>query len=98
MADPTATLELKLTASTGHEEQSTYTNVTVEQWAAVCRALSGRPWTRTTERRPEPGALIVKRWDHNGAVWAGFYSGTEKDSSFDEWFPLPVGVEGKTNV
>ncbi len=34
--------------------------------------------------------MIVKRWKNNGAVWAGIYSGTDKDSSFDEWIELPA--------
>lgn len=41
-------------------------------------------WVNTKVKRPPTGALIVKRW-RNGAVWAGRYFGTEKDSSFDEW-------------
>jgi len=42
-------------------------------------------WTKTKDQRPPADALIVKRWK-NGAVWAGKYSGSEKDSAFDEWF------------
>lgn len=45
-------------------------------------------WVRTSERRPDAGRLIVKRWK-SGSVWAGVYSGTDKDSSFDEWCYLP---------
>jgi hypothetical protein len=45
-------------------------------------------WVKTSDRRPEAGRLIVKRWK-NGSVWAGVYSGTDKDSSFDEWCYLP---------
>lgn len=45
-------------------------------------------WIKVAERMPDSGQLIVKRWN-NGAVWAGRYSGTEKDSSFDAWCPLP---------
>lgn len=64
---------------------------------APCRwpaAAIGGGWVKTQDRRPQPGSLIVKRWRQNGAVWAGVYSGTEKDSSFDEWVALPTdGVE-----
>lgn len=45
-------------------------------------------WIRTTDARPDAGRLIVKRWK-NGSVWAGVYSGNDKDSSFDEWVYLP---------
>lgn len=45
-------------------------------------------WIRTSDRCPDAGALIVKRWK-SGSVWAGVYSGTDKDSSFDEWCALP---------
>lgn len=47
-------------------------------------------WIPMAQQRPEAGSLIVKRWRHNGAVWAGVYSGAEKDSSFDEWCRLPA--------
>jgi hypothetical protein len=47
-------------------------------------------WIKTKDRRPEPGALIVKRWLPSSSVWAGVYSGTDKDSSFDEWCALPA--------
>lgn len=45
-------------------------------------------WVPLSEKRPDAGRLIVKRWK-NGSVWAGVYSGSEKDSSFDEWVYLP---------
>lgn len=45
-------------------------------------------WVQTSERRPDAGRLIVKRWK-NGSVWAGVYNGSDKDSSFDEWVYLP---------
>lgn len=45
-------------------------------------------WVQTSDRRPDAGRYIVKRWK-NGSVWAGVYSGTDKDSSFDEWCYLP---------
>lgn len=41
-------------------------------------------WFKITDQRPAAGRLIVKRWK-SGAVWAGRYTGTDKDSSFDEW-------------
>jgi len=44
-------------------------------------------WISTKERTPEVGELIAKRWK-NGAVWAGKYAGSAKDSSFDEWVSL----------
>jgi hypothetical protein len=46
------------------------------------------PWIRSLARMPETGQLIVKRWDHNRAVWAGFYRGSAKEGSFDEWVAL----------
>ena len=45
-------------------------------------------WIKTEDQRPPAGALIVKRWK-SGSVWAGIYTGSEKDSAFDEWFLLP---------
>lgn len=59
-----------------------------QQWFTRADVQS-LPWVRTSDLRPSPGALIVKRWDRNGAVWAGVYTGSDKDSSFDEWFALP---------
>lgn len=41
-------------------------------------------WTKSTDRMPAAGQLIVKRWA-NGNVWAGIYRGGPKESSFDEW-------------
>lgn len=70
----------------------------------AAQALEAGPWIRTSDRRPPAGALIVKRWCRNGAVWAGIYSGTDKDSSFDEWIALPappsaqVAQEGAAGV
>jgi hypothetical protein len=53
------------------------------------------PWVRSLARMPEPGQLIVKRWDHNRAVWAGYYHGGAKEASFDEWIELePVRGTG----
>lgn len=46
-------------------------------------------WIKTSEQLPEQGQLIVKRWISKDSVWAGVFSGSAKDSSFDEWFPLP---------
>jgi len=45
-------------------------------------------WIPTSQVMPQQGALIVKRWKE-GTVWAGVYHGGAKDSSFDEWYPLP---------
>lgn len=45
-------------------------------------------WIPTSQAMPQQGALIVKRWKE-GTVWAGVYHGGAKDSSFDEWYPLP---------
>lgn len=53
-------------------------------------------WISMAERKPEPGTLIVKRWK-SGSVWAGVYSGSDKDSSFDEWVALPDGVKKDGN-
>lgn len=41
-------------------------------------------WFNTKDQRPAAGRLIVKKWK-TGAVWAGRYTGTDKDSSNDEW-------------
>jgi hypothetical protein len=64
----------------------------LEQVVNEARAAPPLPaqegWTKTAERRPNAGDWIVKRWK-TGAVWAGQYSGTDKDSSFDEWCALP---------
>jgi hypothetical protein len=46
-------------------------------------------WNKTSDGLPEAGRLIVKRWTKKGSQWAGRYSGTPKDSSFDEWIYLP---------
>ena len=44
-------------------------------------------WIKVKDKAPEPG-LIVKRF-RNGAVWAGMYSGSEKELSFVEYIQLP---------
>lgn len=41
-------------------------------------------WTDTDHKLPEAGRLIVKRWK-SGSVWAGKYTGSAKDTSFDSW-------------
>lgn len=41
-------------------------------------------WIPVTERLPEPGQLIVKRFA-NRQVWAGNYSGSPKGDSFEAW-------------
>jgi hypothetical protein len=56
-------------------------------------------WIKAAERMPDPGQMIVKRWygmpdpawvgRQPDTFWAGRYNGTEKDSSFDAWYPLP---------
>lgn len=52
-------------------------------------AFQQAKWVKLADRRPAPGCLIVKRWVASGSVWAGVYSGSDKDSSFDEWIELP---------
>lgn len=55
----------------------------------ACLTLSSvGPWIRSLARMPDPGQLIVKRWDHNRSVWAGYYHGSAKEGSFDEWVAL----------
>lgn len=49
----------------------------------------GLRWNKTSDGLPEAGRLIVKRWTKKGSQWAGRYSGSPKDSSFDEWIYLP---------
>lgn len=46
-------------------------------------------WNKTSDGLPEAGRLIVKRWTKKGSQWAGRYSGSPKDSSFDAWIYLP---------
>lgn len=46
-------------------------------------------WNNTSDGLPEAGRLIVKRWTKKGSQWAGRYSGSPKDSSFDQWLYLP---------
>lgn len=56
------------------------------------QAAEPADWIQATERLPNAGDLIVKRWAHNAAAWAGVYAGSAKDSSFDEWVLLaPAG-------
>jgi hypothetical protein len=50
-------------------------------------------WRDSKDGLPDPERWIVKRWK-NGSVWTGFYRGTSKDSSFDEWMYLPPFEEG----
>lgn len=51
-------------------------------------------WISMEQRRPAPGTLIVKKWK-SGSVWAGVYTGGEKDASFDEWCELPPSGDGR---
>lgn len=44
-------------------------------------------WIKVSDVPPKPG-MIVKKFK-NGAVWAGRYNGTEKESSFVEYIQLP---------
>lgn len=46
--------------------------------------LCAEGWIDSKVSLPEAGRLIVKRWK-NGNVWAGKYSGSAKDTSFDSW-------------
>lgn len=46
-------------------------------------------WTSVGKALPEKGRLIVKKWK-SGAVWAGIYSGSAKDSAFDFWRYIDV--------
>lgn len=46
-------------------------------------------WNNTSDGLPEAGRLIVKRWTKKGSQWAGRYSGSPKDTSFDKWLYLP---------
>ena len=49
---------------------------------------AGDGWKLASNALPVAGSLIAKKWK-NGAVWAGIYLGSAKDSSFDEWCYLP---------
>jgi len=70
--------------------------LTLHSWhdlAAIATELKAQydktqQWIPTSQAMPQQGALIVKRWKE-GTVWAGVYHGGAKDSSFDEWYPLP---------
>jgi hypothetical protein len=53
---------------------------------------AGLGWLDPKEFPPVAGMLIVKRWK-NGAVWAGRYTGSEKDGSFHRYYLLPEEVE-----
>jgi hypothetical protein len=44
-------------------------------------------WIKVSDTPPTPG-MIVKKFK-NGSVWAGYYSGSEKESSFVEYMRLP---------
>lgn len=57
--------------------------------SSQARALQRGQWYCIRDRFPDPGQLIVKRWKRTGAIWAGVYTGTAKDTAFDEWAPLP---------
>lgn len=84
---------------TWEQEAQAYAK-SMNDWAdRAIAAEKALRWTAMTpSTKPLPGALIVKRWKANGAVWAGVYSGTDKDSSFDEWFALPADqVPGTPN-
>jgi hypothetical protein len=48
---------------------------------------AARAWVPMSERKPQGGQLIVKRWRH-GAVWAGTHNEGPKNESFDEWKAL----------
>lgn len=78
----------------GHEPEN-YLKAFREALGTLFGALPSFGWTNTSERRPDAGELIVKRWK-SGSVWAGVYSGTEKDSSFDEWCALPKDFIAQT--
>ena len=59
----------------------------------ISRWLSAAPpagWVSVKDRLPDVGQLIVKRWRAKNSVWAGIYTGGEKDSSFDDWILLPT--------
>lgn len=45
-------------------------------------------WIKVKDCPPKPG-FIVKRWSRKGAVWAGYFSGADKELSFDEYIQLP---------
>lgn len=49
---------------------------------------AGLGWLDPKQFPPVPGMLIVKKWK-NGAVWAGRYTGSEKDGSFHRYYLLP---------
>jgi hypothetical protein len=80
----------KLKHQEGDEEAARALDLVAE--ALNSSAVPRSPWISTEDRLPDRGQLIVKRWK-NGATWAGVYSGSEKDSSFDAWFPLPLTEE-----
>jgi beta-phosphoglucomutase-like phosphatase (HAD superfamily) len=44
-------------------------------------------WMKVSEFPPTPGMIVKKFKD--GSVWAGYYSGSEKESSFVEYIRLP---------
>jgi hypothetical protein len=57
----------------------------LEESLAAMQKMMG--WKKVADGLPQKG-MIVKKFK-NGSVWAGFYSGTEKESAFVEYIQLP---------
>jgi hypothetical protein len=59
----------------------------LEETIAELQAAIKPKWIKVSDVPPTPG-MIVKKFK-NGSVWAGYYSGGEKESSFIEYMRLP---------
>lgn len=59
----------------------------LEETLAQMQKMLKPKWISVKDSPPTPG-MIVKKFK-NGSVWAGYYSGTEKESAFVEYIRLP---------
>lgn len=51
-------------------------------------AVDWNPQFRSKDRQPEKG-WIIKGWDNNNAVWAGYFNGDPKGTNCDWWAWIP---------
>lgn len=45
-------------------------------------------WKSPKDEPPKPG-MIIKKWK-NGSVWAGMFSGADKEMSFDQYIQVSI--------
>lgn len=67
-------------------EQESRIEALEETIAELKNYLQSR-WIKVSENPPSPGMIVKKFKD--GTVWAGYYNGDEKESSFIEYMRLP---------